>query len=57
MTDDDYNDTVWELLEMTDRGFTDWEIKFLDEMSTRGVYTDAEREKIDEIYYRGSYSK
>ena len=52
MTDDDYNNTVWELLKSDDTSFSDKEIGFLTEMSTRGIYTPNQQKYIDILYER-----
>ena len=52
MTDDDYNNTVWELLNIEESVFSTKEISFLDEMSTRGIYTPNQQKYIDILYER-----
>jgi len=53
ITDNDFlGDMVDEILATDDKNFTDWEIRFLDEMKLLGYYDDFQTEKINRLYER-----
>ena len=50
-TNQDYRKMVKEMLNETDKGFTDWEIEFLDNMWKRKAdYQDRQQAKIEKIW-------
>jgi len=50
LLDSDYCEMVREMLATTDKGFSDWEIEFLDDMWKRTWYKTNQSNKIEEIY-------
>jgi hypothetical protein len=53
----DYNfkelrEMVQEMLAADDKGFNDWEINFLDDMSKKDIFTENQANKIEQIYKR-----
>ncbi len=50
MHDKEYRNMVKEMLDEEDKGFSNWEVEFLDDMFKKTIYSEKERNKIEEIY-------
>lgn len=51
MADDkEYREMVREMLDTDDKGLSNWEIEFLDNMFKRTTYTPRQAAKIEQIY-------